>query len=252
MTQIRAACHVHSDWSYDGKFSLGKIAEMFSERGYRVVMVTEHDQGFDEARRLQHREACRAASNEKILLVPGIEYSDASNTIHLLVWGNVPFIGTGVDTDATLTAAEAAGGIVVLAHPSRRNAWKRFKLDWKKKLLGIELWNRKTDGWAPSKDAAPLIEASGVQPFVGMDFHDTKQFFPLATIIEIEPSVTEARVLTCLKGRRFASEAFGRRIQFLSGGPTVKTLRAAEFMRRKAAALYRKGHGLSNRSGTGP
>ena len=239
MTQIRTACHVHSAWSYDGKWSLEKIAEMFSERGYQVVMVTEHDQGFNETRRLAHREACHAASNDKILVVPGIEYSDPSNTIHLLIWGDVPFIGTGVDTDETLAAAEAAGGIVVLAHPSRRNAWKRFNPDWRNKLLGIELWNRKTDGWAPSKDAIPLINASGALPFVGMDFHDTKQFFPLATVMEIETPVTEAGVLACIKARRCASEAFGRPVQSLSGGPRVKALHTAEFMRRKAAALYR-------------
>ena len=63
--RIRVACHVHSDWSYDGKWSLPEIAEAFSKRGYRAVMLTEHDQGFDETRRQEHRKACQAASTVK-------------------------------------------------------------------------------------------------------------------------------------------------------------------------------------------
>jgi hypothetical protein len=240
MKHIRTACHVHSDWSYDGKWPLEKIAETFSERGYQVVMTTEHDRGFDESRRLEHREACRQASNANILVVPGIEYSDPSNTIHLLVWGDVPFIGEGIDTEKTLDAVKAAGGVVVFAHPSRRQAWKRFEPAWKNKILGIELWNRKTDGWAPSLDAGPLIEASGALPFVGMDFHSAKQLFPLATIIEIDSQVSEAALLASMKSGRCVSEAFGRPVESLSAGPGVKALRTAEFMRRKAAALYHK------------
>src|SRR5271165_2672387 len=108
MTSVRTACHVHSDWSYDGQWPLERIAGVFSERGYRVVMMTEHDRGFDETRRQQHREACRNASNDRILIVPGIEYSDPTNTIHMLTWGEVPFIGADVETERTLAAVQAA------------------------------------------------------------------------------------------------------------------------------------------------
>src|SRR5947208_16731796 len=116
MTPVRAACHVHSDWSYDGKWSLERIATAFSRRGYRIVMLTEHDRGFDEARRLQHREACRRASSEIILLVAGIEYSDRANHVHVLTWGDTPFVGENAETERVLEAVAQSGGAAVFAH----------------------------------------------------------------------------------------------------------------------------------------
>jgi hypothetical protein len=238
--RIRVACHVHSDWSYDGKWSLSAIAAAFSRRGYRVVMLTEHDQGFDESRRQAHREACRQASTEKILLVPGIEYSDVSNTLHFLVWDNVPFIGSGLAADEILTAAQNSGGTVVFAHPGRRDAWKLFNPDWANKLVGIELWNRKTDGWAPSRDAQLLLKIIETLPFVGMDFHNRRQFFPLATVMEVESPVTEASILTAMRAKHCSSEAFGFPVKKFLHGIPARPVKLAEFFRRKATFLARK------------
>jgi hypothetical protein len=238
--RIRAACHVHSDWSYDGKLPLSEIAAAFSRRGYRVVMLTEHDQGFDESRRQAHREACRQASTGKILLVPGIEYGDVSNTLHFLVWDNVPFIGTGLAAHEILTAAQNSGGVVVFAHPSRREAWKLFDPDWKDKVSGIELWNRKTDGWAPSRDARSLLQLTQAVPFVGMDFHQRNQFFPLTTVLEVEPPVTEVSVLESLRRHRCSSEAFGFPINGFASGLGSRMFRLAELFRRRAAPLYHR------------
>lgn len=238
MTTIRTACHVHSEWSFDGQWSLEEIADAFGERGYRAVLLTEHDKGFDESMRREHIEACRKASNENILLVPGMEYSDPTNTIHLLVWGDVPFIGEEMPTEKTLAAVRKAGGVVVMAHPSRRNAWKMFKPEWAEGLLGIEIWNRKTDGWAPSKHGHALVETANVTPFVGLDFHSPKQFFPLAMMMELESSVSEAAILQALKAKRLHCEAFGRPVESISDGARALALQTAEFMRRKAAALY--------------
>ncbi len=177
---VTAACHIHSDWSYDGKWTLSALASEFGRRGYRVLMMTEHDRGFTEERRQEHRAACAAASSENVLVVPGIEYSDAENRVHVLVWGPVPFVGEEVPTAKMLKAVTAAGGVAVMAHPSRMKAWKVFDPAWAGDLLGMEIWNRKTDGWAPSKTATQLLEGTNLLPFVGMDFHDRRQMFPLS------------------------------------------------------------------------
>jgi hypothetical protein len=240
MMELRAACHIHSDWSYDGKWPLEKLAGAFSKRGYQVVMMTEHDRGFDEERRLAHREACRNASTDQILLVPGIEYSDKTNCVHTLVWGNVPFVGVDVETEKVLAAVAAHHAVAVMAHPSRRQAWRSFQPAWAKALLAIELWNRKTDGWAPSPDATLLLERTGTLPFVGLDFHESRQFFPLATILEVEPPVSEISVLASLSGRTWRSEVFGMALQRFAGGIAGNTVRTAEFFRRCAAPMVRK------------
>ncbi len=149
---------------------------------------------------LAHREACRMASSENILLIPGIEYSDPTNVIHLLVWGDVPFIGSRVEPEQVLAAAQEHGGITVLAHPSRKEAWKRFDPNWSPMLNGIEFWNRKADGWAPSKEAWELLRMSNAVPFAGLDFHDSRQFFPMTTILEMPGLVDETTVLDVLRG----------------------------------------------------
>jgi hypothetical protein len=239
MSLVGAAFHVHSDWSYDGKWQLEKLAGAFSKRGYRVVMVTEHDQGFDESRRLKHRAACQKASTEDILLVPGIEYSDPSNVIHLLVWGNVPFIGSGAESERVLAAAQEGDGIAVFAHPSRKEAWKRFNPNWKGKILGIEFWNRKTDGWAPSKDAWPLLQLTSSVAFAGLDFHDSRQFFPMVTLLELQGPVTEEMVLAALRSRRCQSRVFSLEAAALTHGIQTETFHGAESLRRVAARFYR-------------
>ncbi len=241
--RVRAACHIHSDWSYDGKWPLEKLAEAFSKRGYQVVMMTEHDRGFDEKRRLDHRQACRKASSDQILLLPGIEYSDQANCVHTLVWGNVPFVGVDVETEKVLGAVTACQAVAVMAHPSRREAWRAFRPSWEVNLLGIEIWNRKTDGWAPSEDAALLLEKTNMLPFVGLDFHERNQFFPLATALEVEPPVSEVSVLTSLRAKRCESQLFGLPLQRFSNGFGAGALRAAEFFRRKAAPVVRKMRG---------
>jgi hypothetical protein len=239
MNEVRAACHVHSKWSYDGKWNLEQLAESFSRRNYRVVLVTEHDQGFDESKRLEHRDACLKASSEKILLIPGIEYSDITNVIHLLVWGDVPFVGSKAEPARVLAAAQECGGVAVLAHPSRKEAWKRFNPNWSEMILGVEFWNRKTDGWAPSKHAWPFLQMTRSIPFAGLDFHDSRQFFPMVTCLEIPSSINESSVLGALRARRCRSMVFGLEASKLVSGLQAEALQSAESLRRVAAVLYR-------------
>jgi hypothetical protein len=207
--KVLAACHVHSNWSYDGSWSLEDLSTKFSRRGSRILMMTEHDRGFSMLRFDQYRAACAEASSDNILVLPGIEYSDANNRIHVLVWGNIPFLGEGLSTSEMLEAVKAADGLAVLAHPSRRDAWKVFEPSWSDRLLGIEVWNRKYDGWAPSRNAPVLLDKAGAIPFVGLDFHTIRQSFPLAMVLDIEPNITEETVLDCLRSRRCYAQAFG-------------------------------------------
>lgn len=238
MISVRAACHVHSDWSYDRKWSLERIAAAFAWRGYRIVMLTEHDRRFNEARRRKHRQACHQASSNRILLLPGIDYSDAANCVHILTWGDTPFVGENVETEKVLASVAAAGGAAVFAHPSRKEAWERFKPRWNLSLRGIGCWNRKTDGWAPSQEAWRLLETTKAVPFVGMDFHHPRQFFPLSTVLQVKEPVTEAAVLASLRSGRCCSKAFGLPVGSFGSGFSPRALHCAGYLRRRAAFAY--------------
>ena len=238
--EILAVCHVHSEWSYDGSWALQALSEKFRRRGCRVLMMTEHDRGFTTARFDEYREACAKASSDEILVVPGIEYSDAANRVHVLVWGRLPFLGEGLPTGELLEAAHSAGGVAVLAHPSRRDAWKTFEASWASRLLGIEIWNRKYDGWAPSKTAPALLQATGAIPFVGLDFHTERQSFPLGMKLEIPVEVSESTVLGALSARRCSPVAFGLPLGQKMARSAIPVLRLAEQSRRLAASLLKK------------
>jgi hypothetical protein len=240
---IAAACHIHSDWSYDGSWTLPALASEFGRQGWRVLLMTEHDRGFSEARRQEHRAACAAASSSRILVVPGLEYSDAENRVHVLVWGPVPFAGAGIPTADLLRAVKAAQGVAVLAHPSRLAAWQAFDPAWSEHLLGVEIWNRKTDGWAPSKTASSIAPGSGLVPFVGLDFHDRRQMFSLSMKLDLAAEVTEQSVLDCLRARRCQATAFGRPVEQAMGGATELALIRAERLRRMLARTWRWSQG---------
>ncbi len=238
--EVLAACHVHSKWSYDGSWTLEALSAKFSRRGCRVLMMTEHDRGFTVTRLKEYRAACLQASSDKILVLPGTEYSDAENRVHVLAWGPVPFLGEGLPTSEMLEAVRSAGGLAVLAHPSRKDAWKSFDAYWAERLLGIEVWNRKYDGWAPSKTSPTLLKSSGAIPFVGMDFHTQRQSFPLTMALDLDQNITEETVLECLRARRCYARAFGFPLSEDLVRKLLPGLNVAERGRRAAASIARR------------
>lgn len=243
--EVAAVCHVHSAWSYDGSWSLEALSARFRRRGCRVLMMTEHDRGFSAARLQEYRQACAQVSSEKILVVPGIEYSDAANRVHVLVWGPVPFLGENLPTGEMLEAVKAADGVAVFAHPSRKNAWECFRPHWADGLLGVEVWNRKYDGWAPGETAPALLQKAAAIPFVGLDFHTQRQSFPLAMALDICDDITQDTVLDCLRARRCSPRAFGAPLTPDVLRQALPALRMAERGRRTAASIARRSGVLS-------
>jgi hypothetical protein len=239
MTRIRVAAHVHSDWSYDGRWPLPALARAFARRRFRVVLMTEHDRGFDATRWDRYRHACARASTPRLLLVPGIEYSDPDNAVHVLTWGLDAFLGEGRPTGELLADVHDRGGLAVLAHPARRRAWQRFEPGWEDLLGGIELWNRKYDGWAPSDAARGLIERTGLPPFVGLDFHRARQFSRLAMVADVPEAVTADAVVAALRSGTGPRAVLGVPASRLAHGRGRALARSADATRRGVANSLR-------------
>jgi hypothetical protein len=233
MTQVRAAAHVHSEWSYDARWPLAAIADAFADRGYDVVLTAEHDRGFDETRWAEYTSACAAASTDRILLVPGIEYEDEDSVVHVPVWGeDLPFLGERRPTAELLRDAAAADAFAVLAHPARRDALSRFRPEWAPLLGAVEIWNRQYDGVAPLPRGPQFAAAHGLRGFVSLDFHTSRQFFPLALLLEVEGPLSTTTVVDALRAGRFESQLRGApAARFAHGAPGV-ALRGIEQARR--------------------
>ncbi len=213
---LRVVLHAHSLWSYDGRWPLERIARTYGRLGADVVMMTEHDTGFDPGRFAEYRAACHAASTARCRLVPGVEYSSEDNDIHILTWGLPGFLAEHRPVPETLRAVRPAGGAAVFAHPVRRAAWQRFDPDWVPLLDGIELWNRKSDGISWGEEARALIAEHGLPATVGHDFHRGRQIWPLAQRFVVpgqvldDPDALERALVAELRAGRTRPTAFGR------------------------------------------
>jgi len=250
---LRVVAHVHSTWSYDGEWKLADLSRAFARRGYDAVLMCEHDRTFDEPRWREFREACAEASDCGATLVPGIEYSDAENLVHVPVWGAEAFLGRDRPTGELLAAARAAGAVAVIAHPSRRDAWRTLKAEWLELAHGVEVWNRKCDGWAPSPEGLALAaRREDLWPFAGLDFHSARQFFPLAMTAPAPAGSgrlcsSAESVLAVLREGRLAPSAFGRPAAVFSQGRGLAATRVSEHVRRPLARAVRRARRVAAR-----
>jgi predicted metal-dependent phosphoesterase TrpH len=240
MTRLRVAAHVHSSWSYDAEWSLPEIARAFRRRRYDAVLMAEHDRSFDERRWVEYKRACQEASTDGMTLIPGIEYEDGDNVVHTPVWGDsVPFLGAGRPTLELLRAAAAEGAVAVLAHPWRRNAISRYQPEWAPLLTAVEIWNRKYDGIAPNREIAKLAARHDLNSFVALDFHISRQFFPLSLSVDVDEAATPGSLASAICKGRFRAEFLGISALRFTGGIEGATLRALEAARRGARGALR-------------
>jgi hypothetical protein len=234
LTTVRVAVHVHSEWSYDARWTLPALVDAFAKRRYDAVLMSEHDRGFDEKRWQEYRQACAHASDDRILLVPGMEYEDSESVVHVPVWGEeMPFLGAARPTLELLRDARDADGFCVFAHPWRRDAFARYRDEWTPFLGAVEIWNRQYDGIAPHPDGLRLAQQLGLAPFVGLDFHTRRQFFPLALSLDVAPPLSTAALLQALHAGRFRAEAVGISALHFARGLPAGPARAAERARRR-------------------
>jgi hypothetical protein len=233
VSKIRAAFHVHSEWSYDAELSLAEVAALFRRLRYDAVFMCEHDRGFSPDRLDEYVLACERASVDGPLLIPGIEYADPEDRVHVPVWGPVPFLGEGIPTGELLTAVAKHDGISVFAHPVRRDAWQSIDPAWLELFTGIEIWTRKWDGWAPNPRACQWAAAHELVGFGALDLHRPGQSFPLAMELEIDdaPHTVEACVGALRQGR-CEVRIHGLPATALTGGVLGRAARAVEALRR--------------------
>jgi hypothetical protein len=238
--RVRTAAHVHSDWSDDGSRTLADIAAMFARRRYDVVLMSEHSRGFTAAKWQEYAQACRAASSDRLTLVPGIEYGDSDDVVHVPVWGDgLPFFGDALPIATLLSQVSDVGGVAIWAHPWRRDAWRRFEPAWLGQLTAVEVWNRKYDGIAPSRSALDLARRERLRAAVALDFHTRRQLFPLSLSLELGGRPSAATVCAALAAGRFSPRAFGLPLAPVARGPGALALRGLERLRQTAAPILR-------------
>lgn len=238
--KIRSLFHIHSDWSYDGKWSLEKITKVFRRLGIRAIFTFEHDRDYTQKKWQEYREYCASLSNEEFIIVPGIEYSDPNNRVHICVSGLDRFLGEGLDIDYLLKKIKEHKGTAILAHPARKSAWKDFKPSWAEALLGVEIWNRKVDGWTFNRKSLQLVKENKLFPFIGLDFHRKRQIFPLWLKLEVEKPLSIVNMNEALQKGNFTPVVLGMPAMWLSNNFFINFTILAEKSRKFAVKILSK------------
>jgi PHP domain len=168
--------HVHSAWSHDSKDSLAALREFALERGLRFVGLTDHAEDFDEQKFDAYRAECANLSDEKVTLIPGLEFRFEGHTgLHLLALGLRRWIMPAKPADF-IQETNGATSLTIAAHPIL------FKYHAPDEVRGgidaIEVWNAKYNTrYLPDPMAIRLLHAvrrtrPEVVGTVGLDQHD--------------------------------------------------------------------------------
>jgi hypothetical protein len=81
---------------------------------------------------------------------------------------------------------------------------------------------------------------TGLQPFVGLDFHAQNQFFPLSTKLSADGVISENSVLDALRCVKATPLAFNCGLECAISGWRSYGLRSAESCRRVLRSIIRR------------
>ena len=82
----RGVFHVHSVFS-DGEESLERLVEIFRLSGMSFAGVSDHAEVFDEGRMQEYVRLCESLSDNRFLVIPGLEFALHGGDIHILGYG---------------------------------------------------------------------------------------------------------------------------------------------------------------------
>ena len=184
---LKGAIHVHSTYS-DGEFTLRELREVYIEAGCAFACVTDHAEHFDSSSIQEYKDECARLSDDRFVLVPGLEFGCAGR-MHILGYGVTKLTCNRAPQDV-IKHIEGAKGTSVIAH--LRDAAFTAIESFQTLPDGIEAWNSKYDGrYAPRPGVFRLLNRlqerrPEMHAFYGQDLHWKKQFRGLLNVVGAE------------------------------------------------------------------
>jgi predicted metal-dependent phosphoesterase TrpH len=210
------AIHVHSDYSHDGRDSLERLREFALERGIAFVGLTDHAEDFEPRRFDDYVRHCRANSDARVSVIPGLEYRfDGFPGMHLLALGLSHWMAPRTPEEFIVQARRTAT-LTIAAHP----VLARYRLPdaVAAGIDAIEIWNASYNTrYLPDPRAMHLLRAlRRARPELvgtaGLDQHDSRNDRATRVVVE----TADGDPLAAVKAGRFTN--VGRTMSF---GPTV-------------------------------
>ena len=230
---IKGILHAHSEYSYDAFDSLEFIAKWAVSEGLNFVVLTEHDNDFDDEKFERYFEECnRVSILHNIIILPGIEYSFApKGKMHINILGIDHFIQKDFPEqhlEQFLDYVHQLDGLAILNHPLM--IIDHVALDVMKRLDGFEVWNTKYDlQYSPNMTNVRSFKKfknyndRGIRAIASSDIHT----FPPHTFVTMNLSTSlenldSKAILGCLRKGDFHTEYNGWTIS--SSGKIEKSL----------------------------
>jgi len=185
--------HAHTLFSGDGELSPQQLADLARGQGFAAVLVADHFESLSPERFAELRRACAAVTG--CLVAPGYERSwDGYHVLALGVdaWFDDP------DLDVWAGKVRGAGGITVLAHPSRYG--HRVPAAVLASCDAVEVWNSKFayDGALAPNPAGYRLLGSRRYPLCGQDVHGRRHVSSVALHLPT-PCASWQEILECMK-----------------------------------------------------
>ncbi|HEU4564084.1 MAG TPA: PHP domain-containing protein [Gemmatimonadaceae bacterium] len=207
--------HVHSAYSHDGLDSLESLRDFALARGIAWVGLTDHAEDLDPARFDEMVSECEALSDQRVRLIPGLEYRFAGHTgLHLLALGLSRWIEPATP-EAFVREARGAARFTIVAHPVlARYRIPAAVLDG---IDAIEVWNAAYNTrFLPDPRAIRILHAlrarrPEVVGTAGLDQHDARNDRETRVIV----AEGEQDPLAALRAGRFVN--VGRTMRFDPG-----------------------------------
>jgi hypothetical protein len=200
---IKGALHIHTDFSHDGELPLATVAQLYRDRGFHFIGITEHSQDMDEQKIVALRQQAESLSGAGFRIIPGIEYS-CKDALHIVGVGCDRILNTA-NPARLVRDIRAAGCFAVLAHP-RRIHWD-CSPDLTAVLNAVEVWNVRYDGkYLPSPQALDFFNRmKALNPkllaAVGDDVHGPGGFYPLSYHMSVNSLDRESILNELIRGR---------------------------------------------------
>jgi len=201
--RARGIVHCHSRLSFDSQTTISELREALLQAGFSFVALTEHVRGVTEAQYARFVEECRRSSDERFVVIPGLEF---------LCEAGIEIAGLSLNEFVTFSHPEDAvrhlrehNGYAIWVHPLKRSGWSGV-LD----CDAIEVFNCKTDGpVAPNLRLLSYLKQArkrGHQFHItfGLDLHHLNQ--PLSAWLECNVSkLTTGNVISALRAGQFSA-----------------------------------------------
>lgn len=208
--------HVHSSHSHDGRDSLADLRDFAQSRAISFVGLTDHAEDLSPEEWPDYVSQCRAQSDDRVQLLPGLEFRFAGFPgLHLLAVGLDRWISPETPA-AFIRDCAPTTAFTIVAHPLLADY--RMPPEVRAGINAIEVWNASYNTrYLPDPRAIRLLhDIQTLRPEVvgiaGLDQHDRRN--DRETRVRVSP---DGEIIDALRSGRFENQ--GRTMRFDSTVP---------------------------------